>query len=149
MRRPEMPVPTEHQTQCVIVDEIEIRWPRLYANLTAIPHGGERHPAVAGKLKKEGVRKGYPDILIDLPRGPFHGLRVETKRNNCTPSDIKKTQREWGDRLNAAGYLAIVGRGQDRAILQIAAYWNLGQFNPGGPCTVAAIRGRFELLCTV
>jgi len=34
--------------------------------LFAIPNGGHRHPAVASKLKAEGVRAGIPDLCLIL-----------------------------------------------------------------------------------
>jgi len=34
--------------------------------LFAIPNGGHRHPAVAAKLKAEGVRAGIPDLCLIL-----------------------------------------------------------------------------------
>lgn len=43
-----------------------------------IPNGGARHPAVARKLKAEGVKAGVADICVVLPGGRV--LWVEVKR---------------------------------------------------------------------
>ena len=44
------------------------------ALMFAIPNGGDRHPAVAGKLRDEGVKAGVPDIFLPVPRGKYHGM---------------------------------------------------------------------------
>lgn len=92
----------------------EARYPDLL-NLTAIPHGGARHPVVAAKLKAEGVRKGYPDYLLDVARQGFHGLRIELKRTNAKPSDTADEQHDWHDRLRAAGYRVDLCKGWEDA----------------------------------
>ena len=73
--------------------------------LFAVPNGGHRHKAVAGKLKAEGVKAGVEDVFLDVARGGYHGLRIEMKagKNKPTPE-----QKDWMARHNAEGYLAIV-----------------------------------------
>lgn len=85
----------------------EVRW------LYAIPNGGFRHKAVAGKMRAQGVRAGVPDFNLDVPRGAYHGLRIELKRRvGGTVSDAQKLWIAW---LNNQGYLAIVCRGWEEA----------------------------------
>lgn len=106
-------VPTEHVEAIRLMQVVRMHehlHPELQ-NFTAIPNGGDRHGAVAAKIKAEGVKKGYPDYLLDVPRGEFHGLRIELKRVDASPSDTKKEQREWHDRLRAAGYRVEVCKG--------------------------------------
>lgn len=76
--------------------------------LVAIPNGGARHKAVAGKLKAEGVRPGYPDLALNVARGGFHGLFIELKSLTGRASP---QQNEWLARLNAAGNYAVVCKG--------------------------------------
>lgn len=60
---------SEHDEQVRVFDVLrfnEARCPEL-SFIYAIPNGGHRHPATAGKLKAEGVRKGVPDICIPIP----------------------------------------------------------------------------------
>ena len=68
--------------------------------LLAIPNGGHRHPAVAAKLKAEGVRKGIADLCMPVSRGGFHGLWIEMKysKNKPTPEQAEfiHWQREEG-----------------------------------------------------
>lgn len=48
--------------------------------LYAIPNGGERHGAVAGKLKAEGVKPGTPDTHLPVACGKYHSLYIEMKK---------------------------------------------------------------------
>jgi hypothetical protein len=115
--------PTEHAEQCALfawAAANEAAHPEL-AMLAAVPNGGARHPAVAAQLKAEGVKAGYPDILLDCARGRWHGLRIELKRadHSNTPT---KAQQEWIMRLRYYGYSAVVAYGCDEAINAIMAY---------------------------
>lgn len=81
--------------------------------LFAIPNGGDRHPAVAGKLRAEGVRRGVPDTFLPLPAGPYHGLFIELKR--VKRSRTSPEQIAWIEALRLAGYRAEVCAGWDAA----------------------------------
>lgn len=48
----------------------------------AIPNGGLRSKATAGKLKAEGVHPGMPDIGVAAARDRFHGLYIEMKKTH-------------------------------------------------------------------
>ena len=89
--------------------------------LAAIPNGGYRPMTTAAMLKAEGVKAGYPDILLDVARGPYHGLRIELKRadHSNRPTDA---QRDWIDRLRQYGYQAVICYGAQEAIDVIKAY---------------------------
>ena len=68
--------------QCAVIQAcrmLEGRYPEV-RYLLAIPNGGHRYPAVAAKLKAEGVRSGVPDLLapLPIPGGPA-GLWIEMK----------------------------------------------------------------------
>lgn len=93
-------------------------WPEL-ALLHAIPNGSHRHKATAARLKKEGVKRGVPDICLPVPRQGYHGLYIELKVAGGTTSSA---QRWWLDRLTAEGYLAVVCRGCDEARWTIHRY---------------------------
>lgn len=74
------------------------------------------------KLKKAGKRKGFPDLIILEPRGRFHGLFIELKKENGTPSDVSKDQLYWLKILREKGYHTRVGYGSDHAIEIIKRY---------------------------
>lgn len=66
----------------------------------AIPNGGARHKAVAGKMKAEGQKKGVPDIHLPVARGGHHSLYIEMK---APGGRVKPEQREWHTKLQAQG----------------------------------------------
>lgn len=119
----------EHAEQTALVLRVRTQYPTLAAYMWAVPNGGARHAKTGADLRLEGVRAGYPDLLFDLPRGPFHGLRLELKRTGATPSSVRPAQRETGEALLSVGYLAIVAFGQEHALEQIRRYWDLGPFS--------------------
>jgi hypothetical protein len=91
----------------------------------AIPNGGQRHPAVAAKLKAEGVKAGVPDIFLAWPSGNYHGLFVEMKVGKNKPS---KLQEEWIAGLFAAGYACVVCYGFEAAKLAVCDYMKDGGY---------------------
>lgn len=66
------------------------------------PNGGHRHPLIAARLKRMGVRAGVLDVLCFTSRYPHNGLALELKvgKNKITPF-----QRKYVDYLRAQGWL--------------------------------------------
>lgn len=84
----------EHQLQLAFFDWVDIKKktdPR-YNWIFAVPNGGHRHIGVARKLKREGVRKGVPDVLIPVNRGASPGAVIEFKVGKNKPTD---EQHAW------------------------------------------------------
>ena len=82
----------EHQIQSGFIELVRIKQNQIpeLKLLYAIPNGGHRHPAVAAKLKAEGVIPGPPDLHLPVARGPWHSLYLETKRPGGTQSGAQK-----------------------------------------------------------
>lgn len=97
----------------------ERAYPEL-AMLYAIPNGGKRAIKTAVALKKQGVKRGVPDMCLPVARGGYHGLYVELKRQKG--GTVSDEQREWIAALNTQGYKAIVCHGAEEAIEQIRGY---------------------------
>ncbi len=97
----------EHQEQAALFAWAalnESRLPELRL-LFAVPNGGDRHPAVAAKLKAEGVRAGVWDVLLPVAWGIYSGLWIEMKagHNKLTPD-----QEAWGAAMFKQGYACYV-----------------------------------------
>ncbi|SMF96058.1 VRR-NUC domain-containing protein [Methylomagnum ishizawai] len=110
----------EHREQAALFEWAELnkaRHPDLRL-LLAIPNGGDRHPAVAARLRAEGVRPGVPDLCLPVPRGGFHGLWIELKapqEAGSRPGALEPGQLDWLDALNAHGYKAVARWGWEAA----------------------------------
>ena len=97
----------------------ERAYPEL-AMLYAIPNGGKRAIKTAVALKKQGVKRGVPDMCLPVSRGGYHGLYIELKRQKG--GRVSDEQREWIAALNTQGYKAIICHGAEEAIEQIRGY---------------------------
>ncbi|MHC1792149.1 VRR-NUC domain-containing protein [Solidesulfovibrio sp.] len=121
-KRPKPARRSEHDEQCIVIARAEVLAPSVpeLRLLFAIPNGGHRHKAVAGKLQAEGVRKGVPDLCLPVSRGGFHGLYVELKAQR--DGRVSDEQKEWIAALQAQGYRAEVCVGADAAWRVICEY---------------------------
>ncbi len=90
--------------------------------LYAVPNGGDRRKATAGKMKAEGQRAGVPDYALPVSRGAFHGLYIELKTPTGAPS---REQRRWLQRLREQGYRAEVCHGWRAAWTVLCDYLGL------------------------
>lgn len=98
---------SEHTTQKAFFEWAQVmqgKIPELDL-LYAVPNGGQRHPAVAKKLKAEGVKAGIPDVQWAIARGGFVGLAIEFKDGANNPT---KDQRERMTRLQQEGWCVCV-----------------------------------------
>ena len=89
------------------------------------PNGLARNATEGGIFKAQGLRKGWPDYSLDLPMGPYHGLRLELKS-----VDGDKPTREQLDilrRLEAVGFYCCVAWGFDDAKQRIEQYLDLAE----------------------
>ena len=119
--------PTERQEQIGLV-----KWARLRAikqpalnMLISIPNGGYALDSATGaKLKAEGLAKGFPDLLLLYPSGQYHALAIEMKSQRKGAA-LRPEQRQWIERLQAAGYAVCVCYGANAAIQTIERYLNL------------------------
>lgn len=91
----------------------------LHIPIVHIPNEGKRSLSYAARMKKMGLRRGFPDLLVPLARGGYHGLFIEMKygKNKTT-----KEQKEWLERLSAEGYACAVCYNAAEAIKTIESY---------------------------
>jgi hypothetical protein len=118
----------EHREQCAVVAwarAMKRQEPRLWL-LYAIPNGGVRSKAAAGKLKAEGVLAGMPDLCLPVPEISPSGL---LHRSNALYIEMKSAKGKLSDRqkrvihdLRAARNRVEVCRSADEAIAVIRNY---------------------------
>lgn len=95
------------------------RYPELDL-LVHIPNEGKRTQSTGGRLKKEGLRKGFPDIMLCVPHCGYAGLMIELKRTKG--GKISEEQKEWIRKLNYRQYAAVFCYGWENAWNVIKAY---------------------------
>lgn len=115
----------EHKEQVTLIEWCE--WNKgTYPDLEmiyAIPNGGFRFDATAGRLKAEGVKPGVPDLMLPVPRGTFHGLYIEMKAH--TGGRVSEHQAAWHEKLKRQGYAVAVCPGWEAARDEIINYLQL------------------------
>lgn len=118
-----LPVPLEHHEQKLFFQMVDVAPRTKHLPIYAVPNGGHRHKATAGKLKAEGVRAGFPDINVDVPCGTaYHGLRIELKRQSRSLSSVAPAQSAWHKLLRQHGYAVAVCYGALEAWGVLTAY---------------------------
>lgn len=113
---------SEHDIQCAVID-----WAAWNAGehpelrmLFAIPNGGMRNVVTAMRLKREGVKRGVPDLFLPCPRGGYHGLFLEMK--NGKKGRISEPQSWYIQKLTEQGYMVAVCGDDKSAIEALSDY---------------------------
>lgn len=117
-------VPKEHDEQKALIKQSDGDWGKqlgIQYRLVGIPNSAPGSHTAAAYFRAEGLRRGYPDLALDIARGKFHGLRIELKRLEGGKED-DDDQRKWWDRLRNEGYAVVVCKGHKLAMLAIEAY---------------------------
>lgn len=87
-----------------------------------IPNGGSRNRLEAISLKRQGVKRGIPDIFLAVPRGNFHGIFIEMK---STTGKLSKHQKIMINLLLERGYMVHVCRSSEEAKSIIGSYLDI------------------------
>ena len=124
-----IPELSEYQEQVKVFEWAEIavsEFPELEM-LTGSLNGVRLSIGAAVKAKKAGLKRGYPDIGLDVRRSSrleplrqFGGLRIELKKENSGKLSIDQVW--WLNKLRDQGYLAVVCHGAAKAIPTITSY---------------------------
>lgn len=109
----------EETFQEAVAKYMALQYPRIL--FFHVPNGGKRDVVTAVKLKRQGVRRGIPDCIIEAPRRGFHGLRVELKVNG---NYLEPEQKEVINYYNENGYFATMVRTFDEFKQIVDEYLN-------------------------
>lgn len=99
--------------------ELQVKTMPGLAMLFAIPNGGARTAVTGAMLKREGVKKGVPDLFLACPRKACGGLFIEMKKKG---GKVSIEQREWLAKFIFQGYQAEVCYSFDEAKAVIMKY---------------------------
>ena len=118
----------EEQEQMTVVNYLRYQYPNVLFNISPVNCTNAQQGV---KNKRMGANSGCPDLMLFSPNKNYHGLFIELKtpeKKDCfgkvyqKKGVVKKHQQEYIDKLNNAGYLAVVCYGADSAIEIINSY---------------------------
>lgn len=126
-----MTAPTEHAEAVELMRLVRLHEPRypILRFMFAVPNGGHRNKAAAGKLKAEGVRPGVPDYLFPIRSidsrtcSTYVGLAIELKKTRGGSTSAE--QHEWLAMLEDQGWRAAVCKGHRHAWRVICEYLSI------------------------
>jgi hypothetical protein len=104
------PSPLEFTIHVMLADLLT-RWSNPQWEWTHLPFGEKRNIVTAGRLKRMGVRPGWPDFLFAGPNAKL--VWLELKREGNTPSD---EQEKILDHLRICGFEFLVTDSFDEAV---------------------------------
>ena len=128
-----VPVPSEEQAQIAICTYLKYKHPEVI--FTSEASGVRVTMNTAKRLKQMRSGSKLPDLIILEPRGNYHGLCIELKRedvqivrkNGNYSSKHIKEQAAVLERLRNKGYAAAFAKGAEEGILLIDKYLNYGE----------------------
>lgn len=95
----------------------------------AIPNAGgytggfRKNMARVVAMRKQGVKKGVPDVCLPVARGSWHSLYLELKREG--DEEPTQEQQEWHRALREAGHAVATAHGFASAVDVITRYLHL------------------------
>lgn len=90
-------------------------------NTGGLGGGFAKNKGMVLSMIRQGMRKGYPDVGLDVAVTPRHGLRIEMKR--VRGSDLNDPdQLAWRARLRRHGYVCVTCEGWVKAARAVADY---------------------------
>lgn len=109
---------TESQIQQAFFQYVDTRsqdatspWNNIIGNPNEAKH---RNFRIINLQKKEGMKKGFPDISVFVPTKKYPAYFIELKTSTGKPS---KEQIEWIERLTRWGYKAEIIKTNDVEVL--------------------------------
>ena len=109
---------TEAQEQ-----EAVVQWCDLHdVPCVHVPNERKAPLATIQALKRQGMRPGFPDLIIPVPKGGYGALYIEMKSKTGKPTE---RQLAWCATLRRLGNQAYVCLGADNAIACIEQYMAL------------------------
>lgn len=110
----------EARMQIEFFRQVPLFFPRLPDKLLfAVPNGGSRHKIEAANMKRQGVKAGVADVILQIPKKGFASLCLEFKTKTGRQS---KEQREYQRQVEMAGSKYVVVRSVEEAIGEMRMY---------------------------
>lgn len=109
----------EQQHQIALIDWVKLTLPEFRDDINLASFGENIGPRRMATLKKMGLTPSYPDLVVYLARGGYHGLLIEMKKPN---GRLTKDQKDNHARLLSNGYQVHTCYSWDEARQRIEEY---------------------------
>lgn len=117
-------VPLEKDESIALVQWMDLSYHEDISSLLVHIKNEGRCSWHQGKIYKAmGVRKDFLDYVFFYPSGIYHGLVIELKRTKHYT--VTAGQKNWVEKLNKRGYMALICYGAEEAIRAIKYYLSL------------------------
>ena len=110
---------SEHQEQVAVIEWFDTQYSALRGRLYAIPNGARTSIGTAVKLRREGLRKGVPDLCLPYRTLKYSGLYIEMKD---LKGKVSIEQTDWLSYLASQGFRTAVCFGFDEAAKEIKGF---------------------------
>ena len=87
-----------------------------------VPNEGKRSVYSGAELKRAGLKKGVPDVMLPVARKGYNGLAIEMKAGKNKPTE---EQKNWLMGLAGEGWLCYVCRGYEAAATVLGDYMDI------------------------
>lgn len=87
-----------------------------------VPNEGKRSVYTGAELKRAGLKKGVPDVMLPVARKGYNGLAIELKAGKNKPTE---EQKKWLMGLAGEGWLCYVCRGYEAAATVLGEYMDI------------------------
>lgn len=123
-----MPSPLENEEQETFIKLMKLQYPDIKFRVGM--EGARLAKGTRYKMKRQGMESGWFDIWIPEPRGKYHSLSIEMKRQDArllkkdgTPVDERtKNQIEIWRYLNNINHCAVFAFGAKQALKFVDCY---------------------------
>lgn len=111
----------ESRLQAACVAWFRLQYPEYYHNFYSVPNGAHTSKSQAIFLKQEGMVAGVADLILDVPRRGYHGLRIEMKTHS-KGSKQRDTQVAFQKAMEKQGYAYVICRSLEEFMGVIKSY---------------------------
>lgn len=110
----------EARMQAEFFRKVPFFFPRLPDKLLfAVPNGGSRHKIEAANMKRQGVKAGVADVILQVPKKGFASLCLEFKTKTGKQS---LEQKEYQRQVEMAGSKYVVVRSVEEGLTEMKKY---------------------------
>jgi hypothetical protein len=110
----------ESRIQSEFFRQIPVFFPKLPNKLLfSVPNGGSRNRIEAANLKRQGVKPGVSDVILQIPKKGYASLCMEFKTKTGRQTD---EQKEYQRQVEMAGSKYVIVRSVEQAIKTMRNY---------------------------